>query len=63
MNSTSAQTANNTPIKYRPSGALFTKAEQKLLVALRHICGDDFHIFGKVCASDNFVLDVPVPNN
>jgi hypothetical protein len=55
MNSTPAQTAKNTPIKYRPRGALFTKAEQKFLVALRHISGDNFHVFGKVRVSDIIV--------
>lgn len=52
MNSTPATTVHNTPIKYRPRGALFTQAEQKFLVALREISGNDFHVFGKVRVSD-----------
>lgn len=54
-NAVDNEASRNTPIKYRPRGALFTKAEQKFLVALHHISGDDFHVFGKVRVSDIIV--------
>lgn len=54
-NAADNEATRNTPIKYRPRGALFTKAEQKFLVALHHISGDDFHVFGKVRVSDIIV--------
>lgn len=55
MQSEPVEPPNQTPIKYRPRGALFTQAEQKFLVALREISGDDFHVFGKVRVSDIIV--------